>query len=798
LPSILLSGRVERATEKGTLPSPQPADKKSRMPAKAVRCVHPRPMKRLLPAIALLLGCSAALRATSLPSSPAPLTTLRAVHALTNTEASRHPAADFEATVTYFRAYEKTLFVQDGDFGIYVYPLPDVQLQQGDRVRIRGTAHDSFRPYVVADAITRLGRAPLPQPVAATFDDLMHARYDCRLATVRAQVRAADVLNVSTRNAYMQLQAEGGEINAVLDTDDVAALRGMLDAQVEITGPASGLFDGKMQQTGVLLHIPSLRDVRILRRATASPWSLPATPMDAILTTYHIDNRTQRVRVEGTITYYQPGTGLVLQQGSRSLWIATLSRDDLHIGDQVDATGIPDAHGGFLTLAHGEIRDRHVRAPLLPRVADWDSLTHSQYIFDLIAVRGRVVMEVRESVQDEYVIWSSGRLFSAVLRHPTATVLAVGLPLVPPMKEIPLGSEVRVVGVCAVGDSNPFDAQVPFNLFMRTREDIVVLARPSPLNVRNLVLLAGFLLVLVVAFGLRGWFIERRVRHQTAALADIERRRGRILEDINNARPLNEILHCIVDLLSFRLLGAPCWCRLVDGAQVGSGPSPLPDPRVVEHPIRPRSGPPLGSLFAAFDPLAKPLLIESEALSMTARLVALAVETHRVHADLLRRSEFDLLTDMHNRFSLDTHFDALIEKAKLQNTVFGLIYIDLDGFKQINDVYGHQIGDRYLQEASKRMKRQLRPDDWLARVGGDEFAILAHRIDSRKDVQEIARRIERCFDHPFAIGGCLLRASASWGIALYPDDGATRDKLLSAADSAMYKAKNAKRPLAHA
>ncbi|HEX4309181.1 MAG TPA: diguanylate cyclase [Acidobacteriaceae bacterium] len=749
-------------------------------------------MKRLLSLFVLILGSSTALRA----SSPAPLTSLSAVHALTNAEASRHLPADFDATVTYFRAYEKTLFVQDGDAGIYVYSLADIRLQPGDRIRVRGTTQESFRPYVLADSITRLGQRTLPPPVHATFDDLIHARYDCRLATIRAQVRTADLLNASTRNAYLQMQTDGGEIDAVLDTDDLRALRALLDAEVEVTGVASGRFDGKMQQTGVLLHVASLDGLRILHRASASPWSLPPTPMDAILTRYHVNDLTPRVRVEGTVTYYQPGSGLVLQQGTRSLWIATVTRDDLPIGEVVDATGIPAVQGGFLTLTHGEFRDRHIRAPLLPRAVQWDDLTRSRYIFDLISVQGRVIMQVREETQDQYVLWSEGRLFSAVLRHPAGTVFAVSAPPLPSMKNLPLGSTVEIVGICAVGDSNPFDPQVPFNLLMRTPSDIVILARPSPLNVRNLVILVGFLLLVVIAVGLRGWHIEHRVRHQTAALANIERRRGRILEDINGTRPVEEILHSITELLSSHLEGAPCWCRLADGSAIGHPPSPQPPLRIVENQIRPSSGPSPGSLFVAFDPLAKPLSTEAEALSMTTELAALAIETRRVRSDLLRRSEYDLLTDMHNRFSLNTHFDSLIEEARLQDRLFGLIYIDLDGFKQINDVYGHQIGDRYLQEAAKRMKRQLRPDDWLARVGGDEFAVLVHQAGCRADVQEIALRIERCFDHPFSIAGCLLRASASWGIALYPEDGATRDQLLTSADSAMYEVKNARRPAA--
>jgi diguanylate cyclase (GGDEF)-like protein len=111
----------------------------------------------------------------------------------------------------------------------------------------------------------------------------------------------------------------------------------------------------------------------------------------------------------------------------------------------------------------------------------------------------------------------------------------------------------------------------------------------------------------------------------------------------------------------------------------------------------------------------------------------------------------------------------------------------------VNDFYGHRIGDRYLQEAALRMKRQLRSDDQLARLGGDEFAVLVPTVRGRADVEEIALRLERCFDEPYAIEGNVLQGSASVGIALYPQDGATKDSLLNAADAAMYAEKNSKR-----
>ena len=189
-----------------------------------------------------------------------------------------------------------------------------------------------------------------------------------------------------------------------------------------------------------------------------------------------------------------------------------------------------------------------------------------------------------------------------------------------------------------------------------------------------------------------------------------------------------------------------------------------------------------------------PRAVETEALSMSARLATLAIETRRLYSELIHRSEFDQLTDIHNRFSLEKLMDAQIDEARLEATVFGLIYIDLNNFKQVNDSFGHQAGDQYLQEVALRLKRQLRPRDKLARLGGDEFAALVPIVRSRAEVEEIAQRLERSFDEPFALEeGLELTGSASVGIALYPEDGANRDDLLNAADAAMYIVKNAKR-----
>jgi len=756
-------------------------------------------MKKWISAVMMVFGCAAGAWA----AAPSPLTSLSAIHLLTNDEASHAIPVAFEATVTYFRPYEKTMFVQDGDVAIFVSAPTNARLVPGDRVLIKGTTHESFRPFVASDSIALLHHGSLPKPIPATHDELMHAEHDCMLVSVRARVRAADITYSSdVRSIYLQMISEGGPIDAVVDSDDPKLLEGLLDAEVEVTGAVSGNFDGKMQQTGILLHVQTFAGVKVLKQASTSPMSLPITPMDQVLSGYHVEVHSSRIRVHGTITYYQPGTAIVLQNGVRSLWIQTRSIAPLQPGDVADVTGFPGLHDGFLTLTNGAIQDTHVQAPVTPVKATWGQLVLSRNVFDLVSIEGQVVTEVREAHQDEYVLTADGQLFSVIFRHSPVGNLVSGQ--TPPMKQIPLGSIIRVTGICMLDDSNPFNAQVPFTILLRSLDDIAVVAEPSWLNIQNLIRIVTVLLVVVAASVFWGATLNRKVRRQTAALstrieaeaalerrmAQMEHRRSRILEDINGDKPLVEILEEIADLASFSLGGAPCWCEIADGARLGNFPPDAESLRLARQDILARSGPPLGVLFAGFSRDSKPAAAETEALTVGVRLATLAIETRRVYSDLIHRSKFDLLTDIHNRFSLDKHLDALIEQARATAGIFGLIFIDLDEFKQVNDIYGHRVGDLYLQEVARRMKRQLRSQDMLARLGGDEFAALVAVVRNRAEADEIAHRLERSFDEPFAVEGHILCGSASVGIALYPEDGSTKDSLLSASDAAMYVAKH--------
>ena len=756
-------------------------------------------MKRLIFAVAIVFGWAS----TAWAAGPSPLTDLRAITALSNAEASHHPPVAFEATVSYFPGYESLLFVQDGDAGIFVLAPKNVHLVAGDRVLVRGVMRESFHPIVIPDSVTVLHHGDLPKAMPATFDELIRGLYDCRLVKVNAVIRTAD-LRVSSyaRTTYMQMAADGGYVDATVDSDDEKALKDLLDAEVEVSGIAGGKFDGKMQLTGVLLHVSSLADVKIIKRAGASPWSLPPTPMDKIISVYHVQEQMQRVLVHGTITYFQPDASAVLQDGTRSLWIATPVHSPLQIGDLADATGFPDTRNGSLVLSHGEIKDSHIPAPITPLPATWRQLAFwsanspDGHMFDLVSIEGRVVTEVREASQDEYVLIADGQIFSAIFRHEEG-----GGPIqLPPLKKIPVGSRVRVTGICMIDATNPFNTtkEAPFSILMRSFNDITVVAQPSLVNTRNLLAALGVLLIVVFVMIARGWVLERKVRLQTSIIsarteaeAELERRRSSILEDINGSKPLASILEKIVELVSFRQDGAPCWCEVADGSTVGNCPPEPHDLRIVRVSVDSRSGPALGALFAALPPETPPSTLETDSLSNGARLATLAIETRRLYSDLRRRSEFDLLTDIYNRFSLHKRLDVLIQEAG-PSDIFGMIYVDLDKFKPINDTFGHHVGDLYLQEVAMRMNDQLLGGDMMARLGGDEFAALVSLHHGLNDLDTIVARLTGCFDAPFLIEGHVIKGSASIGVALYPEDGATKDALLNAADAAMYEVKKSK------
>lgn len=141
----------------------------------------------------------------------------------------------------------------------------------------------------------------------------------------------------------------------------------------------------------------------------------------------------------------------------------------------------------------------------------------------------------------------------------------------------------------------------------------------------------------------------------------------------------------------------------------------------------------------------------------------------------------------------DDRLTLEIAHAQRDASMLGVLFIDIDHFKPVNDTYGHDVGDRLLQEIAARIRTILREVDTVSRRGGDEFTVIITHVPNREACEKVAMSIIEEIGKPFTIDDIELQVGASIGISLFPDDGINVQQLLTHADDAMYMAKQAGR-----
>jgi len=172
-----------------------------------------------------------------------------------------------------------------------------------------------------------------------------------------------------------------------------------------------------------------------------------------------------------------------------------------------------------------------------------------------------------------------------------------------------------------------------------------------------------------------------------------------------------------------------------------------------------------------------------------ARTLASALERKRAQTRLMQLAHRDALTGVANRVMLDEQLKLGLARAERTGRPCGLIYIDLDGFKPVNDVHGHEAGDQLLCAVAQRLAGVVRKYDLVARLGGDEFAVFFSEVEGMDWLCAMARRVHAAIVAPFEIGGAPIRVGASLGVAVSAE-ASSPGLLLAAADRAMYEAKH--------
>ncbi|MBV9634066.1 MAG: EAL domain-containing protein [Methylobacteriaceae bacterium] len=202
------------------------------------------------------------------------------------------------------------------------------------------------------------------------------------------------------------------------------------------------------------------------------------------------------------------------------------------------------------------------------------------------------------------------------------------------------------------------------------------------------------------------------------------------------------------------------------------------------RPRRPGAG-----LLATFGPLLMALAaLFSGLIILYARRVTTTLAKSEEEA--WRVARHDQLCGIPNRLLFVELLDAEIRRAGEAGHKLAALFVDLDRFKDVNDAFGHEAGDRMIKAIAERIANVLHEGDTLARVGGDEFAILQKNVGSARDCEALARRVLQAVQETFAVGPREIKAALSIGVAMYPQHAATREELLRAADLALYRAKD--------
>ncbi|HVL36988.1 MAG TPA: diguanylate cyclase [Burkholderiales bacterium] len=188
---------------------------------------------------------------------------------------------------------------------------------------------------------------------------------------------------------------------------------------------------------------------------------------------------------------------------------------------------------------------------------------------------------------------------------------------------------------------------------------------------------------------------------------------------------------------------------------------------------------------------AQDYLVKGASGAVLWRALRCAQARKRFDGVLAERAHFDSLTGLANRALFLDRLAHAVQRAARAQERLAVLFLDLDGFKAINDAHGHALGDEVLRAVARALAAAVRESDTVARLGGDEFTVLAEGIGGAEQARALVERISAAFHAPLAVAGASLAVRASIGLAVFPDDAGDPQALLAHADAAMFRAKAA-------
>ncbi|HEY1499647.1 MAG TPA: EAL domain-containing protein [Acidobacteriaceae bacterium] len=673
-------------------------------------------------------------------SLAAPLTTVRAVRDLRASEAAQALPAKITGVVTYVDSQWGQIFFQDSTGGIYVkYSGDHPELGVGTRMTLTGiTSAGDFAPVVLAPKFHVEGTAALPPAQLVTQSEAAAGALDSHYVSIEGVVhpmRVGEDWN-HTSLTFNLLTAIGPvHVSTSPVFPDLDVARRLEDARVRIRGVFGTVFNSRRQLVGYQMVVENLADIDVLEPAVPNPFQMETTSIGSLLR-YSPDARFgHRVKVEGTVTLVGPDY-LYLQDAGDGVDVRGDTRA-IHVGDVVDAVGYPTLVGRYspvMTDATFQVTGR--TATVAPRILTAESLLQGHEDSMLVTVDGKLLTVLDGPARKSLVLQSGVRTFTAQME-----ISDMGVEQWP----LRAGSVLRLTGV-STAQVNPEklyrileEDPASFQILLRSPRDLAVIRAAPFWTVRaTLALLAVLFLTM---FGTLIWVnaLRRRVRAQTAALA-------RASETAQAIRDLSGAMEQVSTAQQF------------------------------DTQVSVRGSEEIAHLVVGFNTMLSELGQRDRA-------------KRDAEARLQHMALIDDLTGLPNRRLLADRLSQNLAKARRENRKVALLYINLDGFKLVNDSLGHGIGDVLLGQVAERLKSRFRQSDTLARIGGDEFTLILDHVQNSNEAEKAAESVLDALKAPFEIDGRSIRITASIGISLFPDHGDEGGQLLQQADCAMSAAK---------
>ena len=594
--------------------------------------------------------------------------TVAAVRELPEERASLALPVRISGVITYNDAIWNQMYLQDSTGGIYIkYFGARSELYAGEKVTVVGlTNAGDFAPVIVAPKFLNESAGSLPSPLPVTAIEAASGMRDAEFVELEGVIHPIKIGEEDPHLFTFELYSSFGQIHVYFPSlpSYVDRLRHLVDARVKIRGVLGTVFNSRRQLVGYQLLVNSPDDIRVIEPSVQNPFELTPTPIAELLQYSDRVKSGHRLKVKGWVTmagpdsfYVQDDSGGVEIQGDH---------DSLQLGDLVEAVGYPSLLGRYSpVITDAVFRSLHGKGATVAKTATVESILQGHYDSQLVSIEGKVLAAIDGPSGKSLLLQSGLHTFVAELKTNDWGATAW------PPKE---GSVLRLTGICST-QVDPDKLYVllrqhpaSFKILLRSPSDVAVVKAAPFWNLGHAFLvLVTFALAILLALS---WVsvLRKRVRAQKLALLKAGET-AKAIEDLSNAM------------------------QKVSTSQEFNST------------VSVRGSEEVAQLVVGFNGMLSELQRSEEA-------------NREAEVKLQQQALTDELTRLPNRRHLSDQLSQSLAAAKCDNSMLALLYIDLDGFKLVNDSLGHAIGDVLLVQVAERLGLRLRKSDTLARIGG--------------------------------------------------------------------------------